>query len=314
MPTVSVCIPSYNYGRFLDDAIRSALGQTHADLEVLVVDNGSTDDTPEVAARAAARDPRVRYVRNPENVGAQRNLNRCLELAAGEYVNLLGADDVLEPDAVRALLDAFQRHPGLALAAGARTIVDEGLRPLGRLAFSGRAEVVAGDEAVRRCLAAGNLIGEPSAVLFRRADAARGFDVGYRQLIDAEMWFHLLRRGGFAFVPAPLCKVRRHPSSETSRNVESLSFVSEYLALEAAYDRGGAAARPRLPRGWRMNVALDVWGMQLRGLPAGEAHRTIRRVCPLPVFYALLPYHALRRTAATLRDRWTARALARSPA
>lgn len=310
MARVSVCIPTFNYGAFLRDALASALAQSFGDLEVVVVDNCSTDDTAAVVEEARRRDPRVRYVRNSENVGAQRNLNRCLELARGEYVNVLGADDLLEPGALARLAAPLERDPGIVLAAGARIVVDARLRPMNRLAFGRRPEVLSGAEAIRRCLGAGNLIGEPSGVLFRREAATRGFDPGFRQLIDVEMWFHLLQRGGFAFVPDPVCRVRRHGGSESTRNVRALEFVGEFIALDAAYGMGDAGRR-RLPRGWRLNVALDVWGMLRRGLSLADVHRQIRRVCPLPAFYAALPAGMVRRLSAFARDAWRASRAAR---
>ena len=300
MPRISVCIPTFNYGRYLRDAVESVLAQTRGDLELVVVDNCSTDDTPQIVQEFMARDRRVRYVRNDVNVGPQRNLSRCIEVAEGEIVNVLCADDVLEPTAIEKLARPLEERPDLALAGCARQYVGEDLRPLFRMGFSRGSEMVPGVEAVRRCLASGNLIGEPSAVLFRKSAAARGFDASYRQLVDAEMWFHLLRSGGYAFVAEPLCKVRKHGAAETRRNVESLVFVSEFLELAREYagDRVGL-----VPRGWRMNVALDVWGMQLRGLPIAEAHRAIRKVCPLPLFYLALPFNVPGRIALFVRER-----------
>jgi hypothetical protein len=187
--------------------------------------------------------------------------------------------------------------------------VDGDLRPRSVLAYSRRAEVVPGVEAIRRCLTAGNRIGEPSAVLFRRRDAARGFDTSYRQLIDLEMWFHLLRKGDFAFVPEPLCRFRWHPGSETSRNVDALSFVPEFRRLVGEYAQAGGGLALR--HGWRMQLAFDVWTLQLRGLPVVEAHRNIRRIYPLAPFYLFLPLKLIAAASRAFRARWTMRRLPR---
>jgi len=302
-PRVSVCIPTFNHAHFLSDAIGSVLAQTYRDFELVVVDNASTDDTPEVVRAYMARDPRIRYVRNPANLGAQRNLNRCVESASGEYVNVLCADDLLAPTALQELVRALDRHPRASLAACARVMVDADLRPLRVLSFSRKAELVGGGEVIRRCLTSGNVIGEPSAVLLRRADAARGFDERFRQLIDLEMWCHLLTKGDLAFVPEPLCRFRWHEGSETRRNLDSLSFIPEYRMLVEAYldERdGGLVLRSK------MQVAFDVWALQRRGLPVREAHRTIRKICPLAWFYLFLPFKALARGGAVLRGRLAA--------
>src|SRR3712207_6335075 len=94
-PKVSVCVDSFNYGRFLAEALHSILGQTFDDFEVVITDDCSTDDSFEIAQRYAAQDSRIRLIRNPQNLGMVRNRNACLALARGEYVKWLHADDFL---------------------------------------------------------------------------------------------------------------------------------------------------------------------------------------------------------------------------
>jgi glycosyltransferase involved in cell wall biosynthesis len=93
MTSVSVCIPTFNYGRYIGRAVESVLAQTTRDFELLVVDNASTDETPDVLARF--RDPRLRVHRNESNIGLFGNFRRCLELTSGELVKFLAADDWL---------------------------------------------------------------------------------------------------------------------------------------------------------------------------------------------------------------------------
>jgi hypothetical protein len=291
MARVSICIPTFNYAEFLRDALDSALSQTFTDLEIVVVDNASTDDTPLIVEEYRRRDPRVRSVRNSENVGAQRNLNRCIEVATGEYVNILCSDDLLEPHAIERLAAALDARPDVVLAGGARVVVDRDLRPMTVLAFAHEAVTLAGPDAIRSCLVRGNRIGEPSAVLLRRREAARGFDTSYRQLIDLEMWFHLLQKGAFAFVPEPLCWFRQHSGSESSRNVAELSFVPELRRLVEHY-----APSPDfvLRHRWRLHFAFEIWRLHLAGMPSGRVHRGMAELYPLPLFYALLPSELVR--------------------
>src|SRR5439155_20938433 len=86
-----------------------------------------------------------------------------------------------------------------------------------------------------RCLAEGNIVGEPSAVMFRRSAAARGFSEAYAQLVDLEMWLHLLERGPLVFTPEPLCSFRRHPLQQTEANKETGVHNSEILRLVLDY-------------------------------------------------------------------------------
>jgi succinoglycan biosynthesis protein ExoO len=103
-PRVSVVIPAYNAEDYLERALNSALAQTMADLEVIVVDDASTDATLEVANRVAARDPRVRVVRNEHNAGSAASRNRALSVARGEWIALLDADDEWLPRRLERML------------------------------------------------------------------------------------------------------------------------------------------------------------------------------------------------------------------
>lgn len=114
---ISIVIPAYNYAAFLPTAIDSVLSQGIEDLEIVICDDASTDDTPAVAQRYAS-DSRVRYLRNPVNLGAVDNINYAMGLAVGDYVLLLGADDYLEPGALTALLATLESHPDCGFVYG----------------------------------------------------------------------------------------------------------------------------------------------------------------------------------------------------
>ncbi len=129
-PLVSVCIASYNYGRFIRDAIESALNQTYPEIEVVVSDNNSTDETHAILA-SYRNDPRVRVFINPENVGMVPNHNLSLQRAQGDYIVSLSADDILFPQHVdlllRRILDPFDP---VRIAAGQGMFVTEELEPI----------------------------------------------------------------------------------------------------------------------------------------------------------------------------------------
>src|SRR4051794_13197703 len=109
-PTVSVVVPTYNQPRLLSETLDGVLAQTFADFEVVVVDDGSTDDTPAVLARYAGRDGRVRVVRQPNaGIGAARN--RGLDEARGRYVAPLDHDDLWMPGKLAAQVAFMQAHP-----------------------------------------------------------------------------------------------------------------------------------------------------------------------------------------------------------
>jgi glycosyltransferase involved in cell wall biosynthesis len=232
-PKISVLVPTYNYARFLPEAIESILAQEFTDYELIVSDDASTDESAGIIRRYAARDPRLRAEIHPANLGMVANWNWCLQQARGEYVKYLFGDDLLcSPQALGRLAALLDADPRVVLAASARRIVDEHSRPVdvwNEFRATGR---LAGRTVIARCLKENyNLIGEPSAVMFRRATAARGFDPQWRQLVDLEMWLDLLLQGDFAYDPEPLCAFRRHEQQQTVVNRRARIGPDEHLQL-----------------------------------------------------------------------------------
>ena len=244
-PKISVLIPTYNYARFLPEAIESVLAQDFRDFELLIVDDCSADNTAAIVQPFCSRDARVRFTVNAANLGMVNNWNHCLEEARGEYVKFLFADDKLcHPQALGKMAALLESHPSATLAASARAILDEESkvvdvwRPLAEGCHNGRKIITA-------CLMENgkNLVGEPSAVLFRKSDARRGFDPQYRQIVDVEMWFHLLEKGDLAYTREPLCAFRCHPLQQTEQNTESGIGLKEGTLFYSHY-----AAQGRFPR------------------------------------------------------------------
>ncbi len=127
-PSVTIAIPTFNRSRTLRRSVESALGQTHGDLEVIVSDNASTDDTAELLSELAGRDARLRVVRQPRNIGMVANLEAVGRLGDGEHVMLLADDDWLDPRCVELALDALSASPGAAAAVGQVAYVRDGER------------------------------------------------------------------------------------------------------------------------------------------------------------------------------------------
>ncbi|MDP2709986.1 MAG: glycosyltransferase family 2 protein [Solirubrobacteraceae bacterium] len=122
---VSIAIPTFNRRATLERAVRSALGQTHVDLEVVVSDNASSDGTVELLDRLAADDDRLRTVRQRANRGMVANLNAAIAMARGDHVMLLADDDWLAPRCVEAALGALRSEPGAVSALGRVTYLSD---------------------------------------------------------------------------------------------------------------------------------------------------------------------------------------------
>jgi len=109
-PLVSICVPTYNGGEFLRDCLASIQAQTLGDFEVLIVDDDSQDDSYEIAAGFASRDPRFLVHRNPNRLGLVGNWNRCLELSRGTWIKLVFQDDLIESHCLERLVESCGRH------------------------------------------------------------------------------------------------------------------------------------------------------------------------------------------------------------
>jgi FkbM family methyltransferase len=223
-PLVSILVPTYNGERFLRAALRSALGQTHRTIEVIVGDDGSTDRTPEILAAIAAEDPRVRILRFDPNIGALDNPRRLLAEARGEYVKFLMHDDVLGTDCVRELVRGLHQHPEATLAFSQRTLINEDGKPVPGHEFpklADRPGLLDGRELGNLVLLnCANVIGEPTTVLFRREDVTpddlwiidrRTVDVAN----DVQLWLHLLTQGPAYYTPRALSRFRQHPGQNS---------------------------------------------------------------------------------------------------
>lgn len=258
-PLVTIAVPVYNGAAFIEAAILSACAQTFGDIEILVVDNDSTDDTVARVRAIAQTDSRVRLVRNPANIGMTGNFNRCLELATGEYVKFLCADDLLDPHCTQRMLDATRDAPGVAVVSCARRLIDPSGAPLGEVRHVQVLRQMSGDEALRAMFHVKNFAGEPTAVLFRRDRAARGFDPAYAQALDVEMWFHLLCAGDLLLMPDLLCSIRIHPDQGTQQNLRSGRLVEDKRRLFRAYGpRAAVGAGPWYRLMWDLRMASSL--------------------------------------------------------
>jgi len=237
-PAVSICIPAYQAQRHLATTMRFVLAQTCPDLEIVVLDNASTDDTSEIVRRMA--DHRVRLVRNDVVLSLADNWNRAVELSRGDLVKVVCADDLVHPEIVRRQRAVMDADGGVAVVAHRRHLIDDdgvliaagtGLRRLvGR--FDGRTV------ATRVVRDGGNPIGESASVMFRRAhfDTVGGFSNRLQFPMDLDLWVKLLRHGDFTGLPEPMAAFRASAGSLSSRRLRVQYDEQRQLSREIAAD------------------------------------------------------------------------------
>lgn len=211
-PLVSVCIPTYRGAAHLGAAIGSVLSQSFGDFELIIIDDHSPDGTAAVVAQY--KDPRIRYIRNESNLGAQGNWNRCLSESRGKLFKLLPQDDLLLPGCLERQAAVLEEdgEERVALVFSARRIIDSRDRALMVRSYpGGKQGLIPGRAVIGRCVRFGtNLVGEPGSVMFRRSLALKvgAFDATNPYVIDLDYWFRLLLNGDAYYIAEPLAAFR----------------------------------------------------------------------------------------------------------
>ena len=240
--TVTVVIPCFNQARYLRDAIRSALAQSHPPIECIVVDDGSTDQTSEVAARFGT--PVIRQA----NRGVSEARNAGLVAARGELIVFLDADDVLLPDALARGADALAARRDLDAVVSRCEAMSEDGTPI-----AARHHVIDPDNLYREWLSK-NFVWTPGAAIFRRSAlmALGGFATEYGPAADLAIYLRLARDGRIGYLPGYSVRYRQHPHS-MSRN-PALMLRATQLALRRESREAPSWARADIKRGrsaWR---------------------------------------------------------------
>lgn len=216
MSKVSIIIPAYMQAAYLGKTIESALAQTHDDLEVIVIDDGSPDATSEVAARFRDR-PNFKYVRQ-ENTGLAGARNRGIAESSGEYLCFLDADDQYLPEKVAKQVARLERNPDLGFAYCDLTTIDEHDKPVAdQFYVSNLKRELSGD--IFPALITGGYF-PPHTVMIRRSvlDQVGNFDHELGGHADYELWLRVAGAGFKAvFIPERLVLYRRH-SDNMSKN------------------------------------------------------------------------------------------------
>jgi glycosyltransferase involved in cell wall biosynthesis len=229
-PLVSIVIPCYNQGTYLQQAIESVLSQDYSRIELMVFDDGSTDDTRTVLAAYAGKF----HYETHANMGQARTLNKGWAMSKGEFLSYLAADDFLLPGAVRTAVEKLVAGPQIALTYCDFNVIDpksQVLRQVRTREFSYR------DLAVR-------IVCQPGPGVFFRRDAferAGFWDGLLKQIPDYEYWLRLGLEGAFVRIPEVLAAYRVHDRSQSFAPV-SAGGAEEIVNVISAHFRS-----PRLP-------------------------------------------------------------------
>lgn len=231
LPKFSVVIPAYNASPFLADCLNSVLAQTDPDFEAIVVNDGSTDNTLEIAAEFAQRDRRIVLV-SRINGGLAAARNSGIAAAKGELVAFLDADDRWCPEKLAAHRQAMDSDPNASVSYDWAAFIDVKGDRTGL--HMSQAQINLTHEA----LLLKNYLGNGSTAVVRRyvLEQANGFDPSLRRMVDQELWVRLSFYGHrFHLVPQTLTEYRTHPGSFTADTERMLQGLETFLQQIAVY-------------------------------------------------------------------------------
>ena len=215
MSSVDVIVPCYRYAHFLRECVRSVLTQQGVDVRVLILDDASPDNTPEVGAALAREDERVTYVRHAENKGHIATYNEGIEWASADYLLLLSADDYILPGAfLRAteLLDS-NNNAGFAFGRFIELYADGTKRPSTRLFGASErspALVLEGHRFIKRCWPCGVVSTTTAVVRTALQKRVGGYRADLPHAGDMEMWLRLAAHASVGFLDAYQAVYRKH--------------------------------------------------------------------------------------------------------
>ncbi|PTR30036.1 glycosyl transferase family 2 [Luteibacter sp. OK325] len=241
MPLVSVYIPTRNRSALLRRAVDSVLAQTYPEIEVLICDEASTDDTADVVAGYASRYPgKFTYLRNDTPQGACRARNRCIEEAVGTYVTGLDDDDLFHPQRIQTLVDTYRRYsPSFACSRFRYFQTDAQMASLYERRYA-ESELARVDTLTLPALLYANLAGNQVLTELSRMRALGGFDESMPSWQDYDMWIRLADRYGPAVRTRPLLsfvdddRSRARIRNSSKRAEGSERFIAKHTGLMSA--------------------------------------------------------------------------------
>ena len=247
-PLVSVCIPAYNNAGYIRETIDSILNQTYHNIELVVVDDNSKDNTLDVIR--SVKDSRVKVYHNEENLGMVGNWNKCLSLTSGEYIKLICADDMLDQNAIEIEARAMQQHPTVNLVESDTRLVE-----------------VNGKKVAKKSLLIQNFFGAPVNNMIRKSalEKVGYFDESFTYILDFDMWVRLACSGDIYIIHQQLNSFRIRNDSNTGNLIGENRdvYVDEHKRLVEKHASNGVIKLSKF------DIGFSVWFRKVRNVLIG---------------------------------------------
>lgn len=238
-PLVSICIPNYNYGHFLDHCLESIYNQTYLNIEVYFRDNQSTDDSYEIALKWKKRFKEkgiyCKVTDNKRNIGSDRNSKMATRDSEGEFVYTLASDDAIKPDFIKRCIDIFIKNPSVYTVITHREEIDDDNNIYHPLPFYNTDCIIDGESQAAVYMMAGIAI--PGQRMVRRSVFTKIGQYGRLFEVAGDWYDNFLYSlaGDVAYITEPLCQYRVHRGNETDESEMRLLGITEHYQLIHAF-------------------------------------------------------------------------------
>jgi glycosyltransferase involved in cell wall biosynthesis len=234
MPKIDIVVPCYNYGRFLEQCVRSVLDQSFSDLRVLIIDDASSDDSLSVARRLEKSDQRVAVISHSQNWGHIRTYNQGIAWAEADYFLLLSADDLIAPGALERAAEIMDANLDIVLTHGI-CVAWHDVLPFPEI-YVEQVYAWRRQDLIREmCTRGANIVSTPTAIVRTSTQQAIG---GYRSSLphsgDMEMWLRFAALGATATIDAVQAVYRKH--STAMSNPYFAEKLRDYMQRKCAFD------------------------------------------------------------------------------
>ncbi len=243
-PLVSICIPTYNGALYLRACIDSCIGQTYTNYEIIICDDVSTDDTSVIIEEYLQKSDKIRFIKNPHNLGLVGNWNKCMQEAKGEWVKFIFQDDYMEPNCLQKFVGAIEKDVYLIVCKrnfiiekkATEDVLDYYQQRVKTLENTGyfisnnfSARIISKIASNNVSL---NFIAEPSLSFINKEIISKMgyFDSDLKQICDLEYLLRISSVYGLKYIPEKLCGFRIHDKSTTEKNVNtSKNYYNEHI-------------------------------------------------------------------------------------
>ena len=287
---VSLCVPMWNRVASLKASLDSIRGQDYEAVEILISDNGSTDGTEAFCRGIAARDPRIRYFRQPQNIGLYQNHNFLIDQSHGDFVCFFHDHDTRTPNIVSEYVAFMEQHPDAGVVCSDWDVIDEAGTVLGVREYRVPA-LTRGVDFIEQTIRAGrSSVGAPGAMIRRAALGGIRFEeqrpIGFGDFV---LWFRMAEQWSIGHVPQRLWGWRQEANAQSVRRIVSLiddydinlnAYCDEYLAR-------WPSEKPRVERWRRLIRRYIFWALAFE---VGLHQRTGERSGGAPTLFEMLPY------------------------